>query len=217
MNVDYKFLFKCLANRLAILLSELLPKNQCTFVKVRSIADNSALSEEHQCSFNQTSTPRRASKCVDLQKTFDIIHQGGIGNVLKAMDFALTFINLIMDCITTASFSILVEGHSTNKFSRCRGLRQRDPLSLLLFNMVLEVLSLEFHIAEWKGEFDTFIIKGMKSITHLIFADDLLVFTKANRKSLYMVKRIPDKFAAFSGLVTNHDKSAIYYSRSMTN
>lgn len=63
----------------------------------------------------------------------------------------------------------------------------------------------------------TFIISGTKSITHLIFTDDLLVFTKASRKSLLTVKKILEKFEAFSGLSTNPNISAIYYSKSVLN
>lgn len=61
----------------------------------------------------------------------------------------------------------------------------------------LPMVSQEFHNAKARGELDTFTISGAKSVTHLIFADDLLIFTRANRKSLPKVKKILDKFTAF--------------------
>lgn len=61
-------------------------------------------------------------------------------------------------------------------------------------------------------QLDTFIMEDTKSVTHHIFMDNLLIFTKANQKSLAIVKTIFDKFTLFSELTTNPSKSLIYYS-----
>lgn len=52
-----------------------------------------------------------------------------------------------------------------------------------------------------------FTHQGASSITHLMYVDDILVFTKANPKSLNNIKRILGEFSLYSGLEINTGKS----------
>lgn len=84
-----------------------------------------------------------------------------------------------MQCVTTASYSILINGEPTQAFKPRCGLRQGDPISPYLFILVLEVLSKLMLRLEQAGH-----VKGVKisrstpSISHLIFADDSLFCSK---------------------------------------
>lgn len=58
---------------------------------------------------------------------------------------------------------------------------------------------------------EMFIMGGTRAISHMIFIDDLLIFTKANGRSLHTIKHILEKYATFSRLQTNPSKSSIYF------
>lgn len=64
-----------------------------------------------------------------------------------------------------------------------------------------------------EGRIDTYQVNGAKSISYLIYADDILIFSKANLKSLKSIKEILDVFFKFSGLEINSEKSSVHYSK----
>lgn len=171
--------------------------------------DNSALAEELLHGFDQRATPRRA--CVrDLQKAFDSVHWQAVVDTLQGMGFAHSFIDLILDCM---SFSFLLEGQPTEEFQSGRGL-WKDPLSPMLFNLVLESLSQAFHQVEERSELNGYKMGGVKLVSHLIFADDLLVFSKAKWRSLEAIKKVLQEFSNYLHLTPNPTKSAVIFSLS---
>jgi len=90
-----------------------------------------------------------------------------------------------------------------------RGLRQGDPLSPLLFVLLIEVLNRLLSKASSLGLFSGLKV-GVKNatITHLQFADDTLLFREANEGDLQNLKMILLSFQAFSGLAVNYTKSS---------
>ena len=96
------------------------------------------------------------------------------------MGFGRKWVNWINWCISTASFSVMVNGSPTNFFRSFRGLRQGDPLSLYLFILGMESFSLLLERAVVGGFFFGYKLVGRNGeviqITHLLFVDDALVF-----------------------------------------
>lgn len=82
----------------------------------------------------------------------------------------------------------------------------------MLLNLVVEVLSQELNQATTTKKIDLFTMGRAKTINHLLFADDLLIFSKANFKSINSVKVILRKFANYSRLAPNPAKSNIHFS-----
>lgn len=100
---------------------------------------------------------------------------------------------LLPVCITTARFSILIEGQPLieEEFQSGKGFQREDPLSSTIFNLVVEVLSQGFNRATKEREIDTYTMSEAKSTSHLVFAYDLhIIFTKANYKSLSTLKSV---------------------------
>lgn len=64
---------------------------------------------------------------------------------------------------------------------------------------------------------DTYVVNGVVSISHLIYVDDVLIFSKANTKSLRTIKRILESLSKFSGLKVNQEKSSTTYSKICAN
>jgi hypothetical protein len=116
---------------------------------------------------------------LDMEKAFDKMEWSFILAIMKKLGFHSTWTKWIETCISSTSFSILINGSSFGMFSPGRGLRQGDLLSPFLFILGLEALSRLLLREEQNGK-----IRGMKiarnnpSIHHLLFVNDLLIFGK---------------------------------------
>lgn len=113
-------------------------------------------------------------------------------------------------CVTSASASILVNGSPTPPFKLHRGLRQGDPLSPLLFDLVAEVLSLVFRKAESLGLLHGIpVSNGGIKISHLQYADDTIIFCPPDLDVLLNIKKSLIVFHLTSGLKVNFFKSSL--------
>ncbi len=114
---------------------------------------------------------------VDLQKAYDRINWGFLKPVLSQLGFSPTFVNWILQCVSTVSTSVLVNGGRNESFNPSRGLHQGDPLSPYLFILCQKVLSQlidqQFSLRNISGV--RMNVSGL-AITHVMFADDLMLF-----------------------------------------
>ncbi|KAL0450060.1 UNVERIFIED_CONTAM: hypothetical protein Slati_1562400 [Sesamum latifolium] len=124
---------------------------------------------------------------------------------------------LIMTCITSVSFSFLLNGEQFDFLSPERGLRpSRDPLSPYLFLLCAEAFSSMIRKAETEGALTGIAVSRLAPrVSHLLFVDDTLIFYQATRKELLCVKRILTSFEKASGLMINSGKSAMSFSRNV--
>ena len=185
-NVIYKTISKILANRLKQMLPKLISPWQAGFVPERLIQDNSIIAHEliHSMKKKKGKGGYIALK-IDMEKAFDKMKWGFLIEVMQCFGFSDKWIKWINQCITTTSFSILLNGGSYGFFHPQRGLRQGDPLSLFLFIMGTEVLSRLLPKAENTGQIHGIrVARGITPITHLMFADDLLLFTRSSHEEL---------------------------------
>ena len=122
---------------------------------------------------------------LDIEKVYDKVDWNFILTVMQKMDFGEKWIRWIKWCISTASFSVLVNGTPTGFFQSSRVMRQGDPLSFYLFVIVMEVFC-AFLKRAVKGDFLSGCrVKGRSEegvlISHLLFADDTLVLCKPSQ------------------------------------
>ena len=100
--------------------------------------------------------------------------------MLQRCGFSKKWRKWIWYCISTVKFSILINGSPSDLFGSSRGLRQGDPLSPLLFDIVMEVLSRMLDVAVSAGQFSDFSVGSTAGssmmVFHLLFADDTLIF-----------------------------------------
>lgn len=91
-------------------------------------------------------------------------------------------------CISTVRFSVLVNGTPAGFFDSSRDLRQGDSLSPLLFVIVMEALSRMVQAAVGGGFLSGFQVgsgsDGAIIISHILFADDTLVFCEADNSQI---------------------------------
>lgn len=93
-----------------------------------------------------------------------------------------------------------LEGSPTPPFTNYRGIRQGDPLSPILFILIMDNLSRFIEKEVKDKKMDTYVVNGVVSISHLIYADDVLIFSKENPKSLGTIKKILESFSKCSKL-----------------
>lgn len=127
-NVSYKMVSKLLVNRIKPLLQKIISPEQSAFIQGRNIMDNVLLMQEilHSMGKHGMGANHFAIK-LDMEKAYDRMRWDFIETVLLRFGFCRRFVGWIMGCIAGPTFSILVNGSSTDWFSSTRGLRQGDP------------------------------------------------------------------------------------------
>ena len=122
-------------------------------------------------------------------------------------------------CISTARFSVLVNGTPCGFFASSHGLRHGDPLSPLLFILVMEALSRLLSRARDGGFILGYDIGETKFllISHLLFANDTLILCDFDSDQLWHLKGVFVWFQAASGLKINLGKSELVPVGNVTN
>ncbi|XP_020272353.1 uncharacterized protein LOC109847533 [Asparagus officinalis] len=164
----------------------------------------------HQC------FSRKIEACIikiDFCKAFDCVSWDFLISLLNARGFGSKWLSWIKFIMFSSSSSMLVNGTPTNPFTCHRGLKQGDPLSLMLFLLVADVLCRMLHNSCNYGDLLELHLKCMlNDIKSLQFADDTLIFCKATSSDISNLKSILYLFEEVSGLATNFSKSNLYYS-----
>ncbi|KAL9690609.1 hypothetical protein QQ045_011014 [Rhodiola kirilowii] len=199
------------ANRLRPVLEYLVDQSQAAFVKGRNITYNISLVQELLCKYNQKHLSIRCMLKIDITKAYDMVDWKFLKNILEVFGFPVKFVNWIMSCVTTSKFSVLINGCLEGYFSSTRGLRQGDPISPYLFTLVMEVFSRILGMFRQSNEFGYHPKCARISMSHLMFADDVIIFSKAELGSLLKIKEALTLFHGWSGLDVNVNKSVIYY------
>ena len=98
-------------------------------------------------------------------------------------------------------------------FKPSHGLRQGDPLSSYLFILRMEKLFVAISNAVTQGEWEPIsIASGGPQISHLIFADNVLLFMKARNSQIRFATDLFERLSHASGLKINLSKSRAFYS-----
>ena len=127
-----------------------------------------------------------------------------IEEVLQELGLTHKFIAWIMTCVSSVSYSVINNGVSTKPFKARMGLRQGEPMSPFLFANTMEYFSRVLY--KMKGQNIKFHPKCKKfGVMELLFADDLLVFTTPDAKSLKSLRNVIDEFARVSSLHVNNN------------
>lgn len=149
---------------------------------------------------------------VDLRKAFVCVRWDFIIASLHALAIPKSYTRLIQECLSTASFSVSVDGASSEFFQSTKGIRQGDPLSPYLFVLAMECLS-RLLLSRYESSIIGYQPRTKQlKISHLMFADDVMVFFDGTCNSLHGIAECLDDFTSWSGLQMSTLKTKLFTS-----
>jgi hypothetical protein len=209
----YKIISKVLANRMRRVMDKIISKPQNAFVKGRQILDSVLIANECLDSRLKSGNPGVLCK-LDMEKAFDHVNWSFLLYLLRRCGFGEKWCSWIEHCISSARFSVLVNGVPSGFFGSSRGVRQGDPLSPFLFVLVMEAFSRMLGAFTDRGLISGFSVGTREpdrvTVSHLLFADDTLVFCGANASQIRHLGALLVCFEAVAGLKVNLSKSALF-------
>ncbi|KAK5793588.1 hypothetical protein PVK06_034740 [Gossypium arboreum] len=191
-NVIYKIMAKFIANRLRGVIGKCIDVAQSAFVPGRLISDNILLAYEilHTLKWKRVGQKGFMVVKLDMSKAYDRVEWKFIEEIMIRMGFASNWIETIMKCINSVTYSIIVNGFEGENFQPTRGLRQGDPLSPFMFLICREGLSCLINRAMSEG-----LLKGVKasrSGPQWIPRIDTVVRSHENNNEVQLVSDIID-------------------------
>ncbi|XP_062114776.1 uncharacterized protein LOC133826231 [Humulus lupulus] len=193
-NTLYKCISKMICSRLSEVLPFLVHSNQGAFIKNRVLAHNIMIFQDLLKGYTRKNISARCLMKIDLSKAYDTVDWHFVEELLKHLCFPSRFIGWILVCLKGTKYNLLMNGRIQGSFKGEKGLRQGDPMSPLLFVLIMEYLTrLLAHYSDKKGFGYHPLCKHLR-LTNLCFADDLIIFCKGNVSS---VSKIHEAFSAF--------------------
>ena len=189
----YKIAAKAIANRARVCLDEIIGEEQNAFVPSCLIINNVLIVHESVHAMRRRKKGKNYSCAVklDMMKAYDRVEWHYLEAIMLKLGFSATFVRLIMKCVSSVRYTVRVNGELMPFFTPSRGFRQGDPVSPFLFLLCAEGLTslLKFYGG---GHIDRGISVSYRApwVNHLLFADDSLIFMKADAQSAARLNNI---------------------------
>ena len=204
LNVDYKILSACLANRMKEILPSIISSSQKGFLKERFIGENTRLVLDVMQHLEEHGKPGLIL-LADFEKAFDSIEWPYLTKLLNTYNFGASFSKWFSILYTDVESCVINSGNFSRFFELGRGCRQGDPLSPYIFLLAIEPLAMVL-----KNNKD---IKGIKigdtEYKVGMYADDTFLLMEGDERSLKVAMETFRKFHCCSGLKLNVEKTQI--------
>ena len=205
----YKIIAKVLAKRLQTVLAETISKYQGAFVAGRQILDVVLVANEAMEDYRRGNRKGLVFK-IDFEKAYDNVSWDFLDFVLQKKNFGIKWRSWIRGCLSSVSYSVMINGRPRGKFKGFIRLRQRHPLSPFFFMLVVDGLSRLMKKATESG-----FVKGWEvgredvMISHLQFVDEALFFLEQGGSSFKNLLTVVGLFCSVSGLKISTAKSTL--------
>ena len=204
LNTELKILARVLANRLQLVISDLIGPEQNYAVKGRSIRDNLHL--VRQILEGIKDDTRAALINLDQSKAFDRVDHRFLAAVLETAGFQPEFRKWISILYHNPQAVVQVNGRCSGAFAIERSVRQGCPLSPLLYVLALEPLLRRLRDGGARPALRGILLSGSVRAKISAFADDITVFV-SGRWDIVAVKEAVARYEKVAGAKVNFDKS----------
>ncbi|KAA3460139.1 reverse transcriptase [Gossypium australe] len=214
-SVLYKVVMKVIANRFKLIFPNYISPQQTGFIAGRNISDNIIIAQEiiHSMRSKRGDKKWMAIK-LDLEKAYDRISWKFIEVSMKAAGVPEKIRKVIMGAISSSTMQILWNGVPSRVFKPVRGIRQGCPLSPYIFVLCMEWLAYLIKSEITSGKWQPIkLSRSEPALSHLFFADDLVIFCKAEMDQAILLKEILKRFCDLSGHKISTTKSNIFFSK----
>ena len=174
--------------------------------------ENTTLAGDLVNGYHRRQGPKRITIKVDIAKAFDTISWDFLFNCLQGLQLPPLLLGWLKACVCSTNFTIGYNGMVHGYFKGNRGLRQGDPLSPYLFVIAMNVLSIMLNRAAAEMKIKYHHKCSSSRLTHLCFADDLLIFIDGSIDSVQNVLQVLKEFELRSGLAVSVQKSSFFSS-----
>lgn len=145
---------------------------------------------------------------LDMEKAYDRMSWTFVTAVLKKIGFSDLRTDMVFRLISRVWYSIIINGSRTGLFTSSHGLKQGDPLSPSLFIIAAEVLPRSLNNLHANRKFIPFSMPtNGPLINHMAYADDILIFSNGNNRSIGLIIKQIRRYEQSSGQQVNNNKS----------
>ena len=150
---------------------------------------------------------------LDISKAYARVEWAFLRKVMLKRGLDEKWVKLAMETICIATYSVLINGEPKGFVTPTRGIKQGDPLSPFLFLFCVEGLSAMLRKAEEVRHLQGVLSRnGGVHISHLLFADDSLIFCQATIEECHRLLTILAQYEAASGQAINRQKTTLFFS-----
>ncbi|KAI9187216.1 hypothetical protein LWI28_025626 [Acer negundo] len=217
INFLFKISLKILADHLARVVVRIISPQQFGFIRDRYIEDCIDLASDYMNVLQKKCYGGNLAMKIDIRKVFDTLDWSFIYRVLQVFGFSSVFVNWIDGILRYSRLSILFNGVLEGYFCCSRGVHQGDPLSPLLFGIAEDFLSkLLTRLVGSSQILPIYFPRDFLAPTHLLYADDVLIFCKGTQKNLKHIMGAFRDYGDISSQLVNWGKSSIYFGSSIS-
>jgi hypothetical protein len=158
---------------------------------------------------NRAVKHRHCALKLDMMKAYDRVEWDYLRAIMLKMGFSQRWVNIVMNLVSSVSYSMLFNGKNLEEVKPSRGIRQGDPISPYLFLLAAEGLSGLLKIVSESSQLEGIqVAPTPPPVNHLLFTDDSLLFFKATGGGATEVSNLFDSYCQALGQRIN---SAVIY------
>nr|GEX71936.1 putative RNA-directed DNA polymerase, eukaryota, reverse transcriptase zinc-binding domain protein [Tanacetum cinerariifolium] len=204
----YKIIAKILANHLVVVLGDIVNEVQSAFIADQKILDSPFILNE-VLQWCKSKKKQSLIFKVDFEKAYDLVRWDILDDVLKKFGFGDKWCKWIQCCLSSSRGSILINGSPMEEFQLHKDLNQGDPLSSLLFILVMESLHLSFQRVVDAGMFKGIMLSSSLNLSHMFYVDDAVFVGQWCDGNINTLVHVLECFFYASGLRINMSKSKL--------
>lgn len=136
---------------------------------------------------------------IDLEKTYDRLEWSFMRSMMFSLGFHEDTVELVISCISFTLTTLLFNGSQLETFNPSRGLRQGDPIFPYIFILCMEFLSSLVNKKCEDGKWRKVKAShGAPNFSHTFFADNLLLFAKADHENCEAIVEVLEEFCVLT-------------------